>query len=85
MTEARITVSVGRIGDAGEPKWCDFAILGNVAVSRFQDLGRIENRSLVEDFSTRERHEAHAKWQELVPRWQSLESRPFAEYVATIV
>jgi hypothetical protein len=65
--------------------WCDFAILGNVAVSRFPDLGRIENRSLVEDCSPRERHEANAKWRELVPKWHSLEPRPLADFVATIV
>jgi hypothetical protein len=77
MSEARITVSVARIEDAGEPQWCDFAILGGVAVSRFQDLGRIENRSLIEDFSTHERDEANAKWYELIPRWHSAEPQPF--------
>ena len=80
MTEADITVSVGRIGDAGEPRWSDFAILGNVAVSRFQDIGRIENRSLIEDFSGREIREANAKWRELIPRWSSRDGTPFSDY-----
>ena len=84
MSEARITVSVGRIGDAGEPRWSDFALIGSIAVSRFQDLGRIENRSLLEDFSAAERLEANAKWRELTPRWSSLESRSFGDYIKTI-
>ena len=67
MTDGHIDVSVGRLSDAGEPKWGDFAILGNLAVSRFQDLGRIENRALVEDFSNAEIQNANTKWQELIP------------------
>lgn len=67
MRKAGITVSTARLR-AYELSWRDFAILGDVAVWRFEDLSRIEDRSLVVDSSDVERRRANATWQTLRPK-----------------
>jgi hypothetical protein len=83
MNEAHITVSLGRRDDARDRPWLDFALVGNVAVSRFDSTGGISNRVLEESFSGDEIATARSVWNNRIEaRWTSGLNGPLQEVLA---
>lgn len=81
MGTAQITVSLAR-GRNVPPEWRDFAIVGDVAVSRFESVKKLSNRVLKEDFRADEIARARRMWDELKPRWTSLGEQSLAAVLA---
>jgi hypothetical protein len=82
MNDAAITVSVARRSDAPGTRWADFALVGDVAVSRFESVQGLTNRVLEENFSSEEIARADEIWRsQLVPRWTSGGNEAFAAYL----
>lgn len=67
MSTGQITVSVGRLGDAPDYRWRDYAVVGRTAVSRFESVDNLWNRVLIEDFDPDEVTRAIGHWNNSTP------------------